>query len=79
MTTHSSIFAWRIPRTEEPGGLQFMGSQRSDTTEVAAHTYLEHFPGGTSGKESTCQCRRRRRLSRHGFSSWVGKIPWRRA
>ena len=27
MATHSSILAWRIPRTEEPGGLQFMGSQ----------------------------------------------------
>ena len=27
MTVHSSI-AWRIPRTEEPGGLQFLGSQR---------------------------------------------------
>ena len=28
MTTHFSILAWRIPWTEEPGGLQFMGSQR---------------------------------------------------
>ena len=28
MATHSSILAWRIPRTEEPGGLQSMGSQR---------------------------------------------------
>ena len=28
MATHSSILAWRIPRTEEPGGLQFIGSQR---------------------------------------------------
>ena len=28
MATNSSIFAWRIPRTEEPGGLQSMGSQR---------------------------------------------------
>ena len=28
MATHSSILAWRIPQTEEPGGLQFMGSQR---------------------------------------------------
>ena len=28
MATHSSILAWRIPRTEEPGGLQFKGSQR---------------------------------------------------
>ena len=28
MTTHSSILAWRIPWTEEPGRLQSMGSQR---------------------------------------------------
>ena len=27
MTTHSIILAWRIPRTEEPGGLQSVGSQ----------------------------------------------------
>ena len=27
MATHSSIFAWRIPWTEEPNGLQSMGSQ----------------------------------------------------
>ena len=26
--THSSILAWKIPRTEESGGLQFIGSQR---------------------------------------------------
>ena len=32
-TTHSSIFAWEIPWTEEPGGLQSMGSQKdSDVT-----------------------------------------------
>ena len=35
MATHSSILAWRIPWTEEPGGLQSMGSNKeSDTTEV---------------------------------------------
>ena len=28
MATHSSILAWRIPRTEEPGGLQYMESHR---------------------------------------------------
>ena len=28
MANHSSIVAWRIPWTEEPSGLQFMGSQR---------------------------------------------------
>ena len=33
MATHSSILAWKIPWTEEPGGLQSMGSQKSDTTE----------------------------------------------
>ena len=33
------------------------------------------FPGGASGKESACQCRR---LKRRGFDLWVGKIPWRR-
>ena len=31
-TTHSSILAWEIPRTEEPSGLQSMGSQESDRT-----------------------------------------------
>ena len=34
MATHSSIFAWRIPWTEEPDRLQFTVSQESDTTEV---------------------------------------------
>ena len=33
MATHCSMLAWRIPWTEEPGGLQSMGSQRV-TTEV---------------------------------------------
>ena len=33
MATHSSIFAWRIPWTEEPGRLQSMGPQKSDMTE----------------------------------------------
>ena len=33
------------------------------------------FPGGASGKEPTCQCKRLKGL---GFNPWVGKIPWRR-
>ena len=33
MATHSSILAWKIPWTEEPGGLQSMGSQELDTAE----------------------------------------------
>ena len=32
MPTHPGILAWEIPWTEEPGGLQSMGSQESDTT-----------------------------------------------
>ena len=31
MATHPNIFAWEIPWTEEPGGLQYMGSQKSLT------------------------------------------------
>ena len=38
MATHSSILAWRIPGTEEPGGLQSIGSKREpDMTEVTQH------------------------------------------
>ena len=37
MATHSSILAWRIPHTEEPRGLQSMGSQESDTTYRLNH------------------------------------------
>ena len=33
IATHSSILAWRIPRTEEPGWLQSMGGKESDTPE----------------------------------------------
>ena len=33
MATLSSVLAWRIPGTEEPGGLQSMGCKESDSTE----------------------------------------------
>ena len=33
MATHSSILAWKIPWTEEPGRLQSMGGKESDTPE----------------------------------------------
>ena len=78
---------WRIPGTGEPGGLPSMGSHKLDTTsdqQQQQHWYvygfppvykIQGFPGGTSGKESACQCRRHKRC---GFDPWVGKIPWRR-
>ena len=54
MATHSSILAWRIPWTEEPDGLQSMGSQRAghDCSELA-HTHttvgLEACPAQLPG------------------------------
>ena len=41
MATHSSILAWRISWTEEPGGLQAMGSQRVGHGRVTEHT--QHY------------------------------------
>ena len=42
IATHSSILAWRIPRTEEPGRLQSMGSQRV-RHYWATNTYQSHY------------------------------------
>ena len=39
MATHSSILPWYIPWTEEPGGLQSMGSQESDTIWWLSHQH----------------------------------------
>ena len=39
------------------------------------YSVIMGFPGGASGKESACYCRRHTRC---GFDSWDGKIPWRR-
>ena len=38
-------------------------------------SFTKGFPGGASGKELACQCRR---CNRHGLDPWVGKIPQRR-
>ena len=40
MATHSSILAWRIPRTEEPGGLESLGHKESDMTEATQHAHI---------------------------------------
>ena len=40
MATHSSILAWRIPWTEEPGRLQSMGSQRGRQNLATEHSTL---------------------------------------
>ena len=65
MATGSSIFAWKIPWTEEPGGLQFMQFQESDTTEsgVCAHTHSRYIMRvlcvSTSGR-ATCHFQKRK-------------------
>ena len=45
MATHSSILAWEIPWTEEPGGLQSMGWKESDKTQrlIHHHHLLPHY------------------------------------
>ena len=41
IATHSSILAWRIPWTEEPGGLQSIGSQSQ--TQLSTHACMENM------------------------------------
>ena len=51
MATRSSILAWRIPWTEEPGEIQSMGHKELDTTEQLTHTHHSkgkaYIRGGT--------------------------------
>ena len=42
---------------------------------MAHGAFRKGFPGGASGKEHACLCRRQKR---RGFHPWVGKVPWRR-
>ena len=48
MATHSSILAWRIPWTEEPGGYGSRGCKELDVTEQLTHTHIKHL--GQPGK-----------------------------
>ena len=63
MATHSSVLAWRIPRTEEPGGLQSVGSQSLTRLKrlsvharrIASPTHGHEFaqtPGDSGGQRS---------------------------
>ena len=42
MATHSNVLSQRVPWTEEPRGLQSMGSQESDTTEANEHGFMSN-------------------------------------
>ena len=53
-------------------GYSLWGHKESDTVERLSYS---HIPGGTSSKESICQCRRHKKLE---FDPWVRNIPWKR-
>ena len=56
MASHSSTFAWKIPWTEEPGGLQSMGSLESDTTERLHFHFSLSCTGEGNGNPLQCSC-----------------------
>ena len=81
MTTCSSILAWEIPRTGEPGGLQSMGSQR--VRHDWAHTYTQRPDLRHLGTPSYKDWRRQWHPTpvllpgkSHGWRSLVGWSPW---
>ena len=69
--THSSILAWRSPRTKEPGGLQAMGLQRV----ARPHDFHFHFKltRSSTGKESACNAGDLGSIPGLGRSSGEGK------
>ena len=54
--THSSVLAWRIPGTGEPGGLQSMGSLELDTTERLHFHFSLSCIGEGNGNPLQCFC-----------------------
>ena len=59
MATHSHILAWKIPWTEEPGGLQSIGLQRvGHDRATTMQTHLAAFRKGWNTQQSYQQCLR---------------------
>ena len=73
MATHSSILAWRIPWTKEPGGLQSIGSQRVGynwSHRTCSHTYinLSHL--------SICSVTKKKRNMGAANDKINSSLPW---
>ena len=56
MANHSSTLAWKIPWTEEPGRLQSMGREESDTTERLHFHFSLSCIGEGNGNPLQCSC-----------------------
>ena len=76
MATHSSILAWRIPQTEEPGKLQPVGLQRvghdwaiNFNFPPSSKILKQDFPGGPVVKTLHFQCRGQGSTPGHGTRS----------
>ena len=52
MATHSSVLAWSIPWTEEPGGLRPMGSQRAGHNCATDHTHAHTHTDKVNSQEN---------------------------
>ena len=73
MATHSSDLAWRIPWTEEPGGLYSMGSQELDMTQRLNNIYVSRMMLG----RQVCEHLRMKRLEmtpKKAFGPYQGRI-----
>ena len=67
MATHSSILAWEIPWTEEPGGLQSMGSQSVRHVSTPEHVHTPRMSGS---------CSNRRDLQRMFITASTRQATW---
>ena len=84
MAPHSSSLAWKIPRTEEPGGLQSMGSHRvgHDWSDLAAAAAAKLRESITAGEPSSARGFLRASLRKGEGDgtplqySFAWKIPW---
>ena len=70
MATHSSILAWRIPWTEEPGGLQSMGSH------WAGHDWETQHPHNERSKSEMLHVGETESISGLGRWGWKKKMNW---
>ena len=85
MATHSSIHAWRIPRTEVPGGLQSIGWQELDMTErLSVHSggclspHTSQVLATAGSRERKVMSVKRGNHTPGGFSLWpcpLGTLP----